>query len=164
MIAISIRLLTSAAMGPGQKSRPGADLGQRITVCRKCVGYSSNNTYFAADPVKVSTTRLGLALAILVFSHSALSLDPSTAITECHQNVWGEGDGLQQGSDLGNSQQFQDSHSKTNTKNGLCGTSWNSLPGNPLATKKMRPELLPAPFETSVLSPTVSSGNTAWNQ
>ena len=49
--------------------------------CGKCVGYSSNNNYFTADPMKASATRLGLALAVLVFSHSALSLDPSTAIT-----------------------------------------------------------------------------------
>ena len=48
--------------------------------------------------MKASATRLGLALAVLVFSHSALSLDPSTAITQYHQNVWGEGDGLPQGS------------------------------------------------------------------
>ena len=48
--------------------------------------------------MKVSATRLGLALAVLVFSYSALSLDPSTAITQYHQNVWGEGDGLPQGS------------------------------------------------------------------
>src|SRR5437588_784540 len=66
--------------------------------CGKCVGYSSNNNYFAADPMKASATRLGLALAVLVFSHSVLSLDPSTAITQYHQNVWGEGEGLPQGS------------------------------------------------------------------
>ncbi len=69
--------------------------------------------------MKASGTRLGLALAILVFSHSALSLDPSTAITQYHQKVWGEGDGLLQGSDIANSRQFQDSHSKTNMENGL---------------------------------------------
>ena len=48
--------------------------------------------------MNASATRLGLALAILDFSYSALTLDPSTAITQYHQNVWGEGDGLPQGS------------------------------------------------------------------
>ena len=46
--------------------------------------------------MNASATRLGLALAILDFSYSALTLDPSTAITQYHQNVWGEGDGLPQ--------------------------------------------------------------------
>src|SRR5947208_7303325 len=98
VIAISIRLLTSAATRAGEKSRPRADLDKRITVCRKCGGNPSDHVYCVDDPVKASATRLGLALAILVFSPSALSLDPSTAITQYHQNVWGEGDGLSQGS------------------------------------------------------------------
>jgi len=71
---------------------------RRPRIAENVLAIRQTTNYFAADPMKASATRLGLALAVLVFSHSALSLDPSTAITQYHQNVWGEGDGLPQGS------------------------------------------------------------------
>src|SRR4030095_6674029 len=41
---------------------------------------------------------LALRLSFLCLVPCALALDPSTAITQYHQDVWGEGDGLPQGS------------------------------------------------------------------
>src|SRR6058998_1212269 len=42
--------------------------------------------------------KLGFVSAFLVCSGTASALDPSTAITQYHQDVWSEGDGLPQGS------------------------------------------------------------------
>src|SRR6266699_2077390 len=42
--------------------------------------------------------KLALGLSVLCLVPVASALDPSTAITQYHQDVWSEGDGLPQGS------------------------------------------------------------------
>ena len=61
-------------------------------------GLQSGNLYRVPDPVKALAVKLGCALTIAVCTPSGFSLDSSTAITQYHQDVWSERDGLPQGS------------------------------------------------------------------
>src|SRR5919109_4464166 len=64
----------------------------------KCIWIFPGRRLFSGRPVNVLAVRLGLVLALPILTPETLALDPSTAITQYHQDVRNERDGLPQGS------------------------------------------------------------------